>query len=210
MRKDLALLTVAASLGVMLSVTGAQEEKKSTPAKETKPVAAKEANSNEKVKEKKPTATETTKAKETEPAKDKEAEKEKKSTSETKSTKSGSSTSSAKKATEVPELTADKPLNFWMAKKLDHSKSILESLTKGDFEQMDAVTEQMRLLGKIEGFVRRRNEGYRSQQVAFDSACQELIRQSKRGNAEGATLAFNQLTSSCTGCHILLREEDKQ
>ncbi len=98
-------------------------------------------------------------------------------------------------------------MSFWMSKKLDFSKSILESLARGDFEKLADDAEQMRLIGRIEGFVRRQNDDYRAQQKAFEHATVELIRQSKRKNAEGAGLAFNQLTTSCVACHVLLREE---
>ena len=111
------------------------------------------------------------------------------------------------KLTEVPKTTTERPMSFWMARKLDYSKQILESLTRGEFEKLAADAEQMRLLGKIEGFVRRQNDDYRAQQRAFDHANQELVRQAKRKNAEGAALAFNQLTTSCVACHVLLREE---
>ncbi len=106
----------------------------------------------------------------------------------------------------TPQVTAEQPMSFWMQRKLDYSKSILESLTKGDYEKLGEDAEQMRLLGKIEGFVRRKNEDYRAQLRTFDYANQELVRQAKRNNAEGATLAFNQLTTSCVACHVLLRE----
>ena len=111
-----------------------------------------------------------------------------------------------KEADKVPKVTAEQPISFWMEKKLDYSKSILESLTKGEFKQLALDAEQMRLLGKIEGFVRRKNENYRTQLRTFDSANLELVRQANRGNAEGAALAFNQLTTSCVACHVLLRE----
>ncbi len=111
------------------------------------------------------------------------------------------------KITDVPRPNADRPMSFWMSKKLDFSKSILESLARGDFEKLADDAEQMRLIGRIEGFVRRQNDDYRAQQKAFEHATVELIRQSKRKNAEGAGLAFNQLTTSCVACHVLLREE---
>ncbi len=107
---------------------------------------------------------------------------------------------------EVPKVTSEKPMSFWMARKLDYSKTVLESLTMGDFDKLAETAEQMRLLGRIEGFVRRNNEDYRIQLRTFDAASQELIRQAKRKNAEGAALAFNQLTTSCVACHVLLRE----
>ena len=109
-------------------------------------------------------------------------------------------------ADKVPQVTKEQPMSFWMERKLDHSKAILESLTKGEFEKLAMDADQMRLLGKIEGFVRRKNDNYRIQLRTFDFATQELVRQAKRHNAEGAALAFNQLTTSCVACHVLLRE----
>jgi hypothetical protein len=107
---------------------------------------------------------------------------------------------------EIPQVTAERPMSFWMAKKLHFSKEILESLTMGEFDELAAAAEQMQLLGKIEGFVRRQNSNYRVQLRTFEFANQELIRQAKRGNAEGAALAFNQLSNSCVACHVMLRE----
>jgi hypothetical protein len=106
----------------------------------------------------------------------------------------------------APKVSKDQPISFWMAKKLDYSKSILESLTKGDFEKLEQDAAQMRTLGKMEALVRRNNPNYRSQLQAFDLANNELVRQAKRKNAEGATMAFNQMTTSCVACHVLLRE----
>jgi hypothetical protein len=106
----------------------------------------------------------------------------------------------------VPRVSDAQPMSFWMQKKLDYSKAILESLTKGEFDQLAENAAQMQLLGKIEGFVRRKNDDYRVQLHTFDFANQELIRQAKRRNAEGAALAFNQLTTSCVACHVMLRE----
>jgi hypothetical protein len=106
----------------------------------------------------------------------------------------------------IPKATAEKPMSFWMAKKLDYSKSILESLTKGDFEKTAEDAEHLRFLGKMEGFVRRKNPDYRVQLQTFDLAMRELVRQAKRSNAEGSVSAFNQMTTSCVACHVLLRE----
>ena len=106
---------------------------------------------------------------------------------------------------DVPKVTSEKTMSFWMAKKLELSKAILESLTTGDFDTMAKDAEQMQRLGRIEGLVRR-NKDYQTQMQSFRLANQELIRHSKRKNVEGATLAFNQLTTSCVACHTMLRE----
>ncbi len=106
---------------------------------------------------------------------------------------------------ETPRVTSEKPMSFWMARKLEFSKSILESLTKGDFEKLAKDADRMQRLGKLEGLVRR-NKDYQAQLHSFELANQELVRHSQRHNTEGATLAFNQLTTSCVACHSLLRE----
>lgn len=106
----------------------------------------------------------------------------------------------------IPEVSLEEPMSFWMEKKLEYSKSLLEHLTKADFENLEKNANQMRRLGKIEGFVRRRNDDYRVQLRTFDMATTELVRHARRKNIEGANLAFNQLTSSCVACHVLLRE----
>lgn len=107
---------------------------------------------------------------------------------------------------DVPEVSQEQPMSFWMDKKLEYSKSLLEHLTKADFENLESVANQMRRLGRIEGFVRRRNDDYRVQLRTFEMATTELMRHARRRNIEGANLAFNQLTSSCVACHVLLRE----
>lgn len=107
---------------------------------------------------------------------------------------------------DVPKISSEKPMSFWMQTKLNASKSILEALAKGDFENLGSNAEQMRLIGKLEGFVRRKNPDYKSQLHSFELANQELVRQAKRHNVEGATLAFNQLTTSCVACHVMLRD----
>jgi hypothetical protein len=103
------------------------------------------------------------------------------------------------------KVTSEKTMSFWMAKKLELSKAILESLTTGNFDTMAKDAEQMQRLGRIEGLVRR-NKDYQTQMHSFRLANQELIRHSMRKNVEGATLAFNQLTTSCVVCHTMLRE----
>lgn len=107
---------------------------------------------------------------------------------------------------EIPKVTAERGMSFWMEKKLEYSKSMLESLTKADFPKLAQDANKMQLLGKLEGFVRRSSKDYKTQLHTFELANQELIRQANRQNAEGATLAFNQLTTSCVACHKLIRE----
>jgi len=62
----------------------------------------------------------------------------------------------------VPKVTAENPISFWMAKKLDYSKSILEFLTKADFDKVATETE-----GAVLAF---------NQLTTNCDACQTLLR----------------------------------
>jgi hypothetical protein len=106
----------------------------------------------------------------------------------------------------VPAVTDDQPMSVWMEKKLEYSKGILEALTAGRYEDIEKHAEQMRVIGKIEGFVRGRTPSYKTHLQTFDLATRELKRQARTKNIEGATLAFHQLTTSCVTCHQSLRE----
>lgn len=108
---------------------------------------------------------------------------------------------------QVPAITNERPMSFWMALKVEHSKKILEALTKEDFEKVETEANQLRLLGKIEGFVRRKDPTYRRHQRSFDSSLLDIATHAHEGNVEGAALAFNQLTTSCIACHKVIRAE---
>ena len=97
-------------------------------------------------------------------------------------------------------------MSFWMTKKLEYSQNILAGLATGDFDKIVANAQSMRNLSKIEGFVRGQTPGYRTQLHLFEESADEIIRQAKKDNVEGATLAFAQLTISCVNCHKHLRE----
>lgn len=107
----------------------------------------------------------------------------------------------------VPEVTEERPMSFWMRHKLEYSKRILETLTMGDHEKVALYARQLRTLGKIEGFVRRKNPDYRKQQQMFDASLASLIYHAEQPDATQATLAFSKLASTCVNCHTLLRGE---
>jgi hypothetical protein len=110
------------------------------------------------------------------------------------------------KGDEIPKVTKERPMDFWMKHKLEYSKTILESLTLGDYQKLASTARRMQVLGKIEGFVRRGNPAYRAQAKVFELANGELIRHAENKDAHGATIAFNQLATSCVVCHQILRE----
>lgn len=102
----------------------------------------------------------------------------------------------------------EKQASVWMRKKLDYSQNILAGITSGDFELVRQNANAMRGLGRIEIFVRARTPGYKSQMQVFQEANDELLRQAQKENADGAALAFTQLTISCINCHKQIRENE--
>ncbi|QEG01727.1 hypothetical protein Mal15_58060 [Stieleria maiorica] len=109
----------------------------------------------------------------------------------------------------APKLDQDdaKTMSVWMEKKLKHSQAILRGLAMGDFEDVKYNAGRLKLLNRVEGFVRRRNPDYRVHLNTFSRVSAEIERQAEKQNIEGATLAFNQLTVSCVECHKSLRND---
>ena len=110
--------------------------------------------------------------------------------------------------TEGAEEHAEKPVSFWMEKKLEYSQDILRGLAIGDLQMVAEKAEQMRVVSRIEGWVRNRKPGYRAQFQAFELANAEILRNAKADNLDGATIGFQQLAISCVSCHKILRDLD--
>lgn len=102
----------------------------------------------------------------------------------------------------------DKTMSVWMEKKLMHSQAILRGLAMGDFADVKYNAGRLKVLNRVEGFVRRKNPDYRAHLHTFSRVSAEIERQAENENIEGATLAFNQLTVSCVECHKSLRSDD--
>jgi len=118
----------------------------------------------------------------------------------------GPATISPAAGDEKDAAAGQEPMSFWMKKKLDYSQNILAGIAVGDFDRIAENAESMRALSKVEGFVRGRTPGYRTQLQIFEEATSEIIRQANKDNVEGAALAFTQVTISCVNCHKRLRE----
>lgn len=111
------------------------------------------------------------------------------------------------KANISPKKIADQPMSVWMEKKLEYSQAIFKGLALGDMDNVTLNARRMNLVGKVEGFARKKNRPYQTQLHTFDAVSHEIMKQAAKGNIEGATLAFNQLTVNCVQCHKLLRAE---
>ncbi len=110
------------------------------------------------------------------------------------------------KSSKQEAVLGEKPISFWMERKLELSQTVFAALASGDFETMEQNATQLQVLSKIEGFVRRRTPEYTAQLRSFELANREIIKHAKEHKLEGAALAFQQLTISCVSCHKLLRD----
>jgi hypothetical protein len=106
--------------------------------------------------------------------------------------------------------TDEQEPSFWMRKKLDYSQNILAGIATADFDKIVQNAQAMQALSKIEGFVRGRTPGYRTQLQIFEESTKEIVHQASRDNVEGAALAFTQLTINCVNCHKQLREQSNK
>ena len=97
--------------------------------------------------------------------------------------------------------------SVWMRKKMEYSQAILKGMATGDFETIQLNASRMRLLNKVEGFVRKRNPNYRWHVRVFEKTSTQIANQAKAKNLDGVTIAFNQLTVNCVNCHQSIRTE---
>jgi hypothetical protein len=96
--------------------------------------------------------------------------------------------------------------SVWMKVKLKSTENILRGLTLGDFDLVEENALRMNAFSRLEQVVHGRDAEYQTQLKFFSHANQELARQAKKKNLEGATLAFVQLTTSCFNCHRAVRD----
>jgi hypothetical protein len=99
-------------------------------------------------------------------------------------------------------------VSFWMEKKMEYTQGILRGLATGDLKMVEQKAELMRRVSQIEGWLRSRKPGYKSQFQAFEFANAEILRNAKANNLDGAAIGFQQLTITCVSCHKLLRDVD--
>lgn len=110
-----------------------------------------------------------------------------------------------KPSAEHAESSKKKGTSVWMKVKLKSTENILRGLTLGDFDLIEENARLMYKFGRLENLVHSRNADYQTQLRFLEHANQELMRQAKRKNLDGATLAFVQMTTSCVNCHRAIR-----
>jgi len=96
---------------------------------------------------------------------------------------------------------------LFMRAKLINSQNVLEGLTTENFDLIRQGAERMIVMSKAAEWRVGGGEVYTQDTAQFVAAAQDLIKQSKERNVDGATLSYLQLTMNCITCHKHIREE---
>ncbi len=107
---------------------------------------------------------------------------------------------------EPVEVQVTEKFDFWMNVKLVESQKLFAALAQADFPTLLESGQRLKAVSSLEGFVRRKTPGYRTQLKTFEFSVDEILRQAGKENIEGVTLGFQQLTLSCVNCHKQLRQ----
>jgi hypothetical protein len=104
------------------------------------------------------------------------------------------------------EAMRDK-VRLFMRAKLINSQNVLEGLTTENFDLVRQGAERMIVMSKAAEWRVGGSDTYSFDTAQFVSAAQDLIKQSKERNIDGATLSYVQLTMNCVSCHKHIRGE---
>jgi hypothetical protein len=111
-----------------------------------------------------------------------------------------------------PQVGEQSERDRWMIVKLTSTQQILEHLTSGDFEKMEASARRMQVINLLEKWQRDEDfadkSDYQGRLNTFEFSLKELIRHAGDKNTDGALKAYLGMTESCVRCHQLIRDRD--
>lgn len=113
----------------------------------------------------------------------------------------------AAKAKPGKEKAATHPPSIWMQQKLKHAQRIFAGMVEGDFVAVEEAATHLKFINRLEGFVRGKSKGYRTQLRLFQFANEEILKAADEENLDRLTLGYNQMTLSCVACHKQLRQK---
>ena len=103
----------------------------------------------------------------------------------------------------------ESPKNVWMKMKLKYGQNIYTSIAQADVDAIAFDAKRLKALNWFEGIAHSKDANYQEQMKFFEAANDKLINEAERKNLDGCTLAFMQMTFSCTACHQKLRESSQ-
>jgi len=99
-----------------------------------------------------------------------------------------------------------------MRQKLDFSKDVLEGLSLEQFASIERGAKALKKLSEAAEWevpTIPNATDYVAQTSEFQRSCDELLKQAKARNIDGATLAYLKLTMTCVQCHKFVRFANK-
>lgn len=100
----------------------------------------------------------------------------------------------------------------FMRQKLDFSKDVLEGLSLEQFASIERSAKALKKLSEAAEWevpTIPNATDYVAQTTEFQRICDELAKQAKARNIDGATLAYLKLTMNCVQCHKFVRFASK-
>jgi hypothetical protein len=94
-----------------------------------------------------------------------------------------------------------------MQKKLKHSQKILEGVAIGDFKKIGDSADELVLISRDAEWKIVKTPRYELISNQFRDNAEDLIKQAKDKNLDGAALAYVNLTLTCVKCHKYVRDE---
>ena len=93
----------------------------------------------------------------------------------------------------------------FMRKKLVHSQKVLEGITTDDLETVAKHSQDLSLLSQAATWQVLQTPEYLQHSIEFRRAADALTEAAKKRNADGAALAYLDVTMKCVTCHKYVR-----
>lgn len=98
-------------------------------------------------------------------------------------------------------------LRKFMRQKLEFSQGILEGLSTENFALIAKDADALKALSQDTRWRVTPNINYFRLSSEFQDLADELARNARKGNLDGATLAYVDMTMNCVKCHKLVRDQ---
>ncbi len=98
------------------------------------------------------------------------------------------------------------PLLTIMDDKLEYSQQLLEAIIFEDFQVVEDIADEFRLLSELSSWDVIRSPEYTRRSLEFQRIAIRLAKLAKRKNPDGLALGYVELTLQCFECHRYMRE----
>jgi hypothetical protein len=105
-----------------------------------------------------------------------------------------------------PKKPPDKKVETLMRRKLDNSQKVLEGIAVHDFKMIGKHADELIDISKQAEWKAIRTPQYELYSNEFRRVADDLVKNAKDKNLDGAALTYVELTLTCVKCHKYVRE----